>query len=168
MQDQRRLSISPHQAAALPIVRVANAPCSWGIMGGFELEPAPTWKQVLDEIAGSGYAGTELGDWGFMPQDPAVLTPELERRVWLAHFKDMDRDVAAGARQKQWPYGVAVHEGLFCELGQGCIDFRGVQSALLSLGYEGWIVVEDELPPGSGVPMESARRDRQFLRGLGL
>ena len=28
---------------------------------------------MLDELAETGYEGTELGDWGYMPIDPAAL-----------------------------------------------------------------------------------------------
>ncbi len=60
--------------------RVANAPCSWGVLE-FDLEgEAAGYEQVLDEIAETGYAGTELGDWGFMPTDPAALRAELDKR----------------------------------------------------------------------------------------
>src|SRR5262249_24896749 len=38
------------------------------------------YARVLDEMHESGYAGTELGDWGFMPTDPVVLDAELRRR----------------------------------------------------------------------------------------
>lgn len=59
---------------------VANAPCSWGILE-FEGQPkAAGYQQVLDEMRETGYAGTELGDWGFMPTDPAQLRDELEQR----------------------------------------------------------------------------------------
>jgi inosose dehydratase len=62
-------------------IRVANAPVSWGALEieGFDQKPI-AYDVVLDEIAETGYAGTELGDWGFMPTDPAVLRDELERR----------------------------------------------------------------------------------------
>src|SRR5215208_3333818 len=36
--------------------------------------------QVIDEMQETGYAGTELGDWGFMPTDPTRLTQELGSR----------------------------------------------------------------------------------------
>src|SRR5262245_16909259 len=61
-------------------MRIANAPCSWGVLEFDGLERSAPCAQVLDEIAATGYAGTELGDWGFMPTDPAVLTSELARR----------------------------------------------------------------------------------------
>lgn len=58
-------------------IKIANAPCSWGALE-FDLEAeAPGYKQVIREIAETGYTGTELGDWGFMPTDPAQLNEEL-------------------------------------------------------------------------------------------
>ena len=54
-------------------IRIANAPCSWGVLE-FELEgKAMGYEQVLKEIKETGYAGSELGDWGFMPTDPKKL-----------------------------------------------------------------------------------------------
>ncbi|MDQ3349871.1 MAG: sugar phosphate isomerase/epimerase, partial [Acidobacteriota bacterium] len=59
---------------------MANAPCSWGVLEFESKSESPGYEQVLDEIAGSGYAGTELGDWGFMPTEPAALRKRLEGR----------------------------------------------------------------------------------------
>src|SRR5262249_20053456 len=61
-------------------MRVANAPCSWGVLELESTALAPGPSQVLDEIARTGYAGTELGDWGFFPPDPAQLRRDLEAR----------------------------------------------------------------------------------------
>lgn len=62
------------------MIKVANAPCSWGVLE-FDLEgQAAGYAQVLDEIAETGYAGAELGDWGFMPTDPRQLRRELRSR----------------------------------------------------------------------------------------
>jgi inosose dehydratase len=62
------------------MIKIANAPCSWGALE-FDLEgEAPDYVQVLDEIAETGYAGTELGDWGFMPTDPQKLAQEIHGR----------------------------------------------------------------------------------------
>ncbi len=61
-------------------IRIANAPCSWGVLE-FDLPgKALGYAQVLDEIRDTGYAGTELGDWGFMPTDPTALRRELDAR----------------------------------------------------------------------------------------
>lgn len=61
-------------------IRVANAPCSWGVLE-FEGVTAPSgYATVLDEIRDTDYAGTELGDWGFMPTSPARLGAEVRAR----------------------------------------------------------------------------------------
>lgn len=62
------------------MIAVANAPCSWGLLEFESKNASPGYEQVLDEIAACGYAGTELGDWGYMPTDPAVLRERLDRR----------------------------------------------------------------------------------------
>ena len=61
-------------------MRVANAPCSWGVLEFESTALAPEPSQVLDEIAATGYAGTELGDWGFLGTDAASVRAEIERR----------------------------------------------------------------------------------------
>jgi inosose dehydratase len=68
---------------------VGNAPCSWGTLefegtGGKQIP----FGQMLNELAETGYTGTELGDWGYMPTDPGALQGELSRRglVMLGAF----------------------------------------------------------------------------------
>ncbi len=64
----------------MKMIKIANAPCSWGVLE-FELEgKAAGFEQVLDEIKETGYEGTELGDWGFMPTIPSELRKELDKR----------------------------------------------------------------------------------------
>src|SRR5689334_20245706 len=62
------------------MIRIANAPCSWGVLEFEDKSASPGFEQVLDEIAQTGYVGTELGDWGFMPTEPARLQDELQER----------------------------------------------------------------------------------------
>jgi inosose dehydratase len=40
--------------------------------------------------------------------------------------------------------------------------------ALEDIAYQGWIVVEQDVLPGMGNPKESARRNREYLRSLGV
>ncbi|MEA2329950.1 MAG: inosose dehydratase [Thermoleophilaceae bacterium] len=60
-------------------IRVANAPTSWGVEDPGD-GANPRWPQMLDDLAGAGYDGTELGPLGYLPADPAVLGAELARR----------------------------------------------------------------------------------------
>lgn len=298
------------------MVRIANAPCSWGVIEGIDGERG-AWARVLDEMQETGYVGTELGEWGFMPTDPVELRAELDRRglalvgswvsvnledparhaasveaavrtgrqlaavggpeavvvlgndpygnphrtrisgrvrpedgmsdeqwavfaaganevarrvmdeagirtvvhqhigtlieteaearrlfeltdpsvlglcldtghwtfgaggdpvaavrefrdrVWHVHFKDVDPAVAAASRANGWDGPGAVGHGVFCELGLGCVDFPGMLAALDEIGYRGWVVVEQDVLPGTGRPRESARRNRDYLRSIG-
>jgi inosose dehydratase len=299
------------------MIQIANAPCSWGVLE-FDLQGEPAaYPQVLDEIRASGYDGTELGDWGFMPTEPQALAaelaardlallgafvpvafsdprahgpgeaqalrtarllagaagkapfivladdngqdsvrtahagriqpeqglgddawevfargveriartvreetglrtvfhhhcagfvetlPEVDRlleltdpdlvglcfdtghltfgggeaaaglaryagRVWHVHFKDCHPEVVSRSQAQGWGYFESVQQGVFCELGRGGVDFPTVVQGLQEMGYQGWIIVEQDVLPGMGTPLESAERNRDFLRGLGL
>lgn len=62
------------------MIKIANAPCSWGVLE-FDLDgKAAGFEQVLNEISETGYQGSELGDWGFMPTVPAALRGQLDQR----------------------------------------------------------------------------------------
>jgi len=62
------------------MIQIANAPCSWGALE-FELEGKSLgFRQVLSEMVETGYAGTELGDWGFMPSNPEELRKVLDEK----------------------------------------------------------------------------------------
>ena len=298
-------------------IGIANAPCSWGVLEFGHAGEAVGYAQVLDEMAATGYRGTELGDYGFMPTDPRDLRAELaardlsllgafvpvaladpaahapgieealkvarllraassvepfmvladangtvpERtrnagrigpehglsgdewrifsegaetiaravrdetglrtvfhhhcagyvetpaevdrlmactdptllglcldtghytygggdplpalrryadRIWHVHFKDCHSGIAAAARSEGWDYFEAVRRGVFCELGQGSVDFSALVGELRRQNYAGWIVVEQDVLPGLGTPAESAARNRAFLRTVGL
>jgi inosose dehydratase len=63
------------------MIKIANAPCSWGALEFNLPGQGASYQQVLNEIKETGYAGTELGDWGFMPTDPQALRRELAGRA---------------------------------------------------------------------------------------
>jgi inosose dehydratase len=62
------------------MIRVGTAPISWGV------SEMPDWGQVLppelvlDEMAATGYVGTELGPWGYLPENVEQLRADLDRR----------------------------------------------------------------------------------------
>jgi inosose dehydratase len=95
----------------------------------------------------------------------------LERfwpRVRHVHFKDCHPTIAAEARAAGWDYYTAVRNGIFCELGQGAVDFPRAVAWLRQEEYPGWIVVEQDVLPGLGTPRASAERNRQYLQRIGL
>ena len=78
----------------------------------------------------------------------------------------VDRPVRAAA--EGWDYFQSVGNGVFCELGRGCVDFPATTEELRRRNYTGFITVEQDVLPGMGAPKESARRNREYLKTLGL
>src|SRR5579862_8600660 len=75
-------------------VKVGTAPDNWGIWFPSDPKQMP-WNRFLDEVAEADYKSIELGPPGYLPLDPAVLAPELQRRgldittcFVMHHFED--------------------------------------------------------------------------------
>jgi inosose dehydratase len=110
----------------------------------------------------------DTGHWVFAGGDPVQGIYEFADRIWHVHFKDHDPNVARQSREQGWDGPTSVGHGVFCELGRGDVDFPGVVKALQYIGYTGWIVVEQDVLPGMGTPKESAQRNREYLKSIGL
>jgi inosose dehydratase len=82
-------------------IQVANAPISWGIMEHVEYPPKYPYTRVLDELAEAGYRGTELGPYGFLPTDPAVLRKELDKRSLTLCSAFIDIELGNAAAHKE-------------------------------------------------------------------
>jgi inosose dehydratase len=87
----------------------------------------------------------------------------FKSRLWYVHYKDCNPNVATACRDGQFNYQQAIAAGVFCELGQGSVDFAAVTKKLEQLGYKGWICVEQDVLPGMGEPQLSAERNRKHL-----
>lgn len=59
-------------------IQVATAPCSWGVSTASQAADWVGPLQMVEEIVDAGYAGTELGEFGFLPQDPVELSDLLQ------------------------------------------------------------------------------------------
>ncbi|WP_255949675.1 sugar phosphate isomerase/epimerase family protein [Streptomyces odontomachi] len=60
-------------------IRIGSAPDSWGVWFPDDPRQVP-WQSFLDEVSASGYEWIELGPYGYLPTDPAVLGEETRRR----------------------------------------------------------------------------------------
>src|SRR5574341_749434 len=101
----------------------------------------------------------DTGHYAYAGGDVLDGLRRFGNRVWHVHFKDCHKRIAEEARLQGWDYFTAVRNGVFYGLGGGEVDFAALVGELRRQDYTGWIVVEDELPPGMGVRLESARRD---------
>ncbi|MGN6360561.1 MAG: TIM barrel protein [Thermomicrobiales bacterium] len=110
----------------------------------------------------------DTGHFTYGGGDAAAGLARFATRIGHVHFKDCSPTVAAEARTSEWDYSTAVGHGVFCELGDGAVDFPAVLRLLREQQYSGWIVVEQDVLPGMGTPKESAQRNRNYLASLGL
>ncbi|HTW61889.1 MAG TPA: TIM barrel protein [Terracidiphilus sp.] len=97
------------------------------------------------------------------------LTAALHRfaeRIWYIHLKDLDPSVARRSRKEEWDYFTAMRNGLYPELGKGCVDFPAVLRWLGARNYQGYVLVEQDVLPGMGTPRESAQRNRAYIRSI--
>ena len=87
-------------------------------------------------------------------------------RIWYVHLKDCRPDIARKSREHNWDYFQSLRQGIFCELGQGCVEFPQVLQWLKKRNYPGYVLVEQDVLPGMGAPKESALRNRQYLHSI--
>lgn len=85
-----------------------------------------------------------------------------KERLWYIHFKDFK------PLNGSFDYFQAVRAGVFCELGKGEVDFPQVVNWLKENNYQGYALVEQDVLPGMGSPFESALKNRNYLRSIGL
>jgi inosose dehydratase len=90
-------------------------------------------------------------------------------RVSYMHFKDIDPVVKARAIANRTGFYDACGQGIFCNLGQGDVDFPAVRQILLEAGFQGWCTVEQDCDPSAGMPvLAHARANRDYLSSIGF
>ncbi len=111
----------------------------------------------------------DTGHWEFGGGDSLEAVKEFGARINHLHFKDCDPNIHQLVKQEKLKYIEAVQAGIFPELGQGSVNFRDVITEVKRLDYDGWGTVEqDVLTDDLDAPRHSARRNREYLRKLGL
>jgi inosose dehydratase len=96
--------------------------------------------------------------------DPTLIEAldRYKERLWYIHFKDF-KSISGSL-----DYFQAVRAGVFCELGKGEVNFPQVLNWLKENNYQGYALVEQDILPGMGKPFESALKNRNYLKSIGL
>ena len=103
--------------------------------------------------------------------DPVAFAKDHGDRVGHVHFKDVRLDIAQRVRDGELSYYDAVTQGLYTPLGKGDVDVRAITTTLLSQGYTGWFVLEQdnvmrEEPEANRGPRVDAKDSVEFLRAV--
>ena len=89
-----------------------------------------------------------------------------------AHMQRSGLDVPASFR-KYFPRITHVHfkdcdaDGNYVMMGEGVCDFPAILRLLEELGYEGWVMAEEESEAAGKDPAGAVKKNRQYLKTLG-
>lgn len=111
----------------------------------------------------------DTGHHSYAGFDPVAFMKRHMGRISYLHFKDIDPAVKARAIAERTGFYEACGQGIFCNLGQGDVNFPAVRQVLLDAGFEGWCTVEQDCDPTLDVdPLGDARANRDYLESIGF
>jgi inosose dehydratase len=121
-------------------------PCFHPHVGSW-IETEAEVRTMLDSIDASVLAfGPDTGHLFWAGADPAKLVADYAERVAAMHLKDVHRIAVERSREQGDDYRAATSvEHVWTEPGHGDVDFDAVFAALPA-AYDGWFVVEVDVP----------------------
>lgn len=103
--------------------------------------------------------------------DPVAFAEKYANRVAHSHLKDVNLAVASLVQSGEITYYQGILEGMYVPLGTGDVDVRSIVRSLISAGYDGWFVLEQdnvinkEPSVGAG-PFADAKASVEFIRAV--
>ena len=111
----------------------------------------------------------DTGHHSYAGFDPIAFMKRNMDRISYLHFKDIDPAVKADVVENRTDFYKACGQGIFCNLGQGDVDFPAVRKLLVDHGFKGWCTVEQDCDPSvPGTPLEDAQANREYLQSIGF
>ena len=148
-------------AACEAMVAEGVTPCLHQHVGTWVETPAET-AAVLDALSPSLLLfGPDTGHLSWAGADPADMIRRYLDRVGAVHLKDFRSAVASDGVTAAADYLTTTGRHVWTEPGRGDVDFDAVLDVLA--GFEGWYVVEVDIPD-QPTPEETARVSSTWVR----
>jgi inosose dehydratase len=131
----------------------------------------PELERLLDEVDESILKiCLDTGHHSYAGYDPVAFMRRHIGRISYMHFKDIDPKVKAEVIAGGTGFYDACGQGIFCNLGDGDVDFPQVRQILLDAGFDGWCTVEQDCDPtvAGTDPLRDARINREYLTSIGF
>lgn len=111
----------------------------------------------------------DTGHHAYRGGDPVRFMRKHYQRIPYLHIKSVDREIQRQVEAERIPFAKAVGMDMFCELARGAVDFLAFRDVLRDLNYSGWAIVEQDMYPAPfDKPLPLAKRNRVFLREIGI
>jgi len=132
----------------------------------FEPELERLLNEVDEKILGVCF---DTGHHSYAGFDPIKFMTKHIQRINYMHFKDIDPIVKYKVVKNNTGFYDACGLGIFCNLGDGDVDFPKVRQLLLAANFEGWCTVEQDCDPtGDTSPLDDAKLNRTYLESIGF
>ncbi|WP_299743740.1 TIM barrel protein [uncultured Tateyamaria sp.] len=130
----------------------------------------PELERLLDEVDESILKICfDTGHHSYAGFDPVAFMKRHIDRISYMHFKDIDPKVKADVITKRTGFYDACGQGIFCNLGDGDVDFPAARQVLLDNRFDGWCTVEQDCDPaGDTSPIDDAKLNRAYLQSIGF
>jgi len=131
----------------------------------------PELERLLEEVDDSILKICfDTGHHSYAGFDPVAFMERHIGRISYMHFKDIDPAVKADVIAKGTGFYDACGQGIFCNLGEGDVDFPRVRQILLDHGFEGWCTVEQDCDPTlpDTDSLRDAKINRAYLQSIGF
>ncbi|MEM8630805.1 MAG: TIM barrel protein [Pseudomonadota bacterium] len=131
----------------------------------------PELERLLDEIDESILKICfDTGHHSYAGFDPVAFMQRNISRISYMHFKDIHPGVKSDVIAKGTGFYEACGQGIFCNLGDGDVEFERVRQVLLDAGFDGWCTVEQDCDPTlpDTNPLRDAKVNRDYLLSIGL
>ena len=130
----------------------------------------PELERLLDEVDEKILKICfDTGHHSYAGFDPVEFMKRHIDRISYMHFKDIDPVVKKDVIANRTGFYDACGQGIFCNLGDGDVDFPAVRQILLDAGFEGWCTVEQDCDPTLDPdPVGDAKANRQYLESIGF
>ena len=131
-----------------------------------------THDDVVKVVSGTDIAFClDTGHMVIGGADPVWFSDAHSARVAHSHLKDVDLSWAKKVQEGDVTYYDAVVQGMYRPLGQGDVDIRAIVRNLLTAGYQGWFVLEQdnvitEEPAADSGPYLDAKASVEYLRNV--
>ncbi|KWT02413.1 MULTISPECIES: TIM barrel protein [Pseudomonas syringae group] len=137
--------------------------------GGY-IEFADELARLVDDIP-DDVAGLclDTGHLYYAGMDPAASLRAYADRLDYIHFKDIDQSVFDDVMKHRIKFFDACARGVMCPIGRGVIDYPSLYRLIQTLGYEGYITVEQERDPrNANGSLEDVQSSRTYLATVGF